>query len=383
MDPQDPLDIQELLDRIIGCLAYSTPSLLACSMVARSWAHPAQANLFRAPNFTTRDLTINLASSDVGLMKIYDILTYSPHLVPLVRDISLAAEWLQYETVERICSIAFTQLHTLWLDLPLHAPTRLLLQSFLGRIPLSRLSLMVWSGYQADYAAFLRSCPPIVRHLELAVESLPTAVHATQRHGIDQRSVITLKSLQWNWLGIDTLASAEDLDSIIYPFDVSQIEALSVHGYKAEFLRWSALPVSLIRILDLNIEHRDDWSTLNLSPFSNLRMLRICYMSPLSAPVVDTLKSLKHHQPLHTIVISMYYSQNHRLQYSNEYMELDSVLSTLTLDTLSTFELEQRRGWNPRVSEFFPLSIARGMFTTLYRSEELVIERWRELIDGL
>ncbi|KAK7017213.1 hypothetical protein R3P38DRAFT_2986016 [Favolaschia claudopus] len=84
MLPQNPFNVPELLDLCISCLE-SPSDLISCALVARSWVHPAQSSLFRAPAeaddfFISRDtMAENLADTLTAFPSPHSIRSGSSH----------------------------------------------------------------------------------------------------------------------------------------------------------------------------------------------------------------------------------------------------------------------------------------------------------------
>ncbi|KAK7042754.1 hypothetical protein R3P38DRAFT_2512151 [Favolaschia claudopus] len=357
MERHSPLDIPELLNYTMGFLEGSTSTLLQCALVARPWVNPAQLRLFRVPHLTNE----RISSNRFILRSFHDTLRSSPHLLGLVQELAITPDAQFHPNIVEInlvCGLAFTNLRTVKLDLqcPTKIRKQLQLASLMSHQMLRRLDLVV-SGSLAECASFLRRCSPTIRHIELSFFMSDAELLGLRRENRRMAAGGAITSLQlspWKNGPFTTLCTV-DLPSLVYPFELSQLKALSIRPGYGMTVGWdSNLSIDSIQMLD--IEVREQPNNLDLSIFPNLQILRI-HVGSFSAAVASTLQTVSRSQPpIHTIVIST--GQNLATIPSSLLQELDSVLASLPIASL---ELEQTNGWDPDAARFFPNLKSRNL----------------------
>ncbi|KAK6966517.1 hypothetical protein R3P38DRAFT_2672861 [Favolaschia claudopus] len=192
---RNPLYIQELLDRCIDFLAESTPSLLACALVARSWVYTAQSRIFRAPHVTLLEDHPS-REEDARLLDFQNTLIAFPHLVRHVHELCLSHS-LHNTTVEKLCNIPFSHLETLLLELTGHTDISWLKSSInplYSLRTLRSLSLDLTVGYPCA-VPLLEGFLPTIDHLEVFCYRWNRNVGPIPTTACERVSFIPLESL--------------------------------------------------------------------------------------------------------------------------------------------------------------------------------------------
>ncbi|KAK7007590.1 hypothetical protein R3P38DRAFT_3211967 [Favolaschia claudopus] len=324
MERHSPLDIPELLDYTMGFLEGSTSALLQCALVARSWVNPAQSRLFRVPHLTNERMSINTFI----LRSFHNTLRSSLRLLGLVEELAITPDGqfhLNIAEINLVCGLAYTNLRTVKLDLNASPPG-------------------------LDHPLFPRRMRVILAEM---LSDNPA-----------HRALVLV-----------------ELPSLVYPFELSQLKALSIRPGYGMTVGWdSSVSIDSIQILDIALlmDIGRGPSSLDLSIFPNLQILRIHDRS-FSPAVVSTLQTAARSQPpIHTIVIST--AQNLATIPSSFLEELHFLLASLPLASLN---LEQTDEWDPDAARFFPTLKSRNSFRTTYRLSEERDRWWRDSVDAL
>ncbi|KAF7342280.1 hypothetical protein MVEN_01816100 [Mycena venus] len=202
---QSPLELPELVDHGIGFLSDSTPELMAGALVARSWLHSAQAHPSATPQ------------SPVGVVAIENQIT----------DPTLA----------KIFNLGFTYLESVSIQVIHHLSDSLAiaLQPLFGVPSISTVKLHTPVVHLSTFIQIWESCSPAIRHLDLSAR-LRNSPHpgAVQDHLLDtserQASPIPLQSLRISFSRSHIYDKQTFISRALYPFDVSHLTALNVHG---------------------------------------------------------------------------------------------------------------------------------------------------------
>ncbi|KAK7006391.1 hypothetical protein R3P38DRAFT_1707923 [Favolaschia claudopus] len=334
------LRIQELLALCITSVSDSPRTLLNCSLVARSWVNAAQSELFRIAYLSGRP--------DRVARKFYNALLCSPHLAHYVRELSIGD---LPSLIQNFVHIPFTHLHTLRLAIYHVSVAFEIYRPLLSLPTLRTLHLQTFSGLSAS-VRFLALCPTI-QHLHLSCgedyeESPPNSPSVLSM----TPSVIRLISLQLEILAGELDAPQHDLGQAAwYPIDLSGLKALSIWG--SNLIIGDILPKATqenIRILDSN-----SWvGELDLSPFKNLRVLRLGMVECAESDVRRTLASISSSNLIQTVVLGL---SNGLLHYNkDECAHVDRILLSLaSRDIRVEFEFQlNARGAEEKVQEWFP-----------------------------
>ncbi|KAK7048903.1 hypothetical protein R3P38DRAFT_2871972 [Favolaschia claudopus] len=266
--PNNPLDVQELLDLCIDGVANSTRDLLACSVVAHRWRDSAQSHLFRAPHTRYRTYTNN-----TPLAKLLAALTANPSLLHHVRELHLVMHHPEYRrdrghesTLNAICQLPFPSLECLefitWWSIPDTFPL------ILGLPTLRDLRLIDRTPESSAFRHSWKHCGPSVTHLELVCGEVLTEASdaAAERQ-------IPLKSIRFTLTG-----SSGNIHSAMFaPLDLSQVKAFSINGSFS--LLWNKIGLGAsLQVLEIDFA-QSYGHPLDLSPFLHLSIFRIKFSS--------------------------------------------------------------------------------------------------------
>ncbi|KAK7000590.1 hypothetical protein R3P38DRAFT_2797223 [Favolaschia claudopus] len=385
-----PFDVPELLDQFIEYLGDSTSDLLSCAQVARAWTYGAQSRLFRAPHVSNRAFPTNGNT----ISHFCYALNTSPHLLNLVEELDLNLvrnAGADANSIKMISSLPFTRLGMLKTTLPSNEedlntadPLRLLVN-----LPSLRFLALDCSCPPALFVEFLKPCSPVVQHLELTFRDA--------LKGLEQPDTVLLawtrplKSLKLFLCDFDDCVEpAVRLDFTLGFLDLSQLGAFGIDAGVSS--PWNMIRKANLRILDMDTIA--DSAVIDLGEFPNLEYLRMViysYGRGLPTMLLPTLLTATQCKHLRTIVISL--AVPFTLE-SAEYTELDGVLTSLSLPTLSIVEFEQRHNasdndshqiveFNSELKTALPLLRARNMLRTASRSDVLMERRWQELVNTL
>ncbi|KAK7000601.1 hypothetical protein R3P38DRAFT_2561107, partial [Favolaschia claudopus] len=322
--------IPELLDYTIGFLEACTSALLQCALVARSWVNPAQnvalprSTSHKRKNFEQQIHTTEL-SQHLSLLsppsRSCGRTRYHPRR-------TIPSQYRRNQSRLRSRLQVHTNLRTVKLDLqcPIKIRRQLRLAPLVSHQMLRRLDLIMLSDWT-------------IRHIELSFCMLDAELRGLQLENRRIPACGAITSLQLSpWRnGPFTTLSKVDLPSLVYPFEISQLKALSIRPGYGMTVGWdSSVSIDSIKILDIELLMAIGPSSLELSIFRNLQILRI-HVGSFSPAVVSTLQTVSQSQPpIHTIVIST--GQDLATITSSLLEELDSVLASLPVASL---ELEQ------------------------------------------
>ncbi|KAJ7662702.1 hypothetical protein DFH06DRAFT_357066 [Mycena polygramma] len=134
----NPLAVQELVDHCLT-FVHATPDLRACALVSRSWAHPAQSQLFRERRIVWRS-----SQDDMRWMRFRRLLGTSPHLIPYIRYLAVAVPHTEVGMLSQICGFPFTHLASIYISIVgeiSHYIASTLQKLFRGRSVLRRVKL--------------------------------------------------------------------------------------------------------------------------------------------------------------------------------------------------------------------------------------------------
>ncbi|KAK6987491.1 hypothetical protein R3P38DRAFT_3291869 [Favolaschia claudopus] len=369
MPSQNPFKVPELLDLCISCLE-SPSDLISCALVARSWVHPAQSNLFRAPG-EADDFFI---SRDTMAENLADTLTAFPHLIRYVRVLRIEpSSDLSGFTLRGLCEIAFTHVDILTLNLHIvFTPTTIELLEPVLQLPTLRHLTMYSSSCYADTMRVLTLCSPSIKHLDLECWSGSTEA-VLPAPSERQAPSFRLTSLQL-FISDDLSFSERALWSSPLPFDVSAIKAIST-GIQSPF-PWHTIHRDLIQILELSMQE-DQNKPFDLSLFPNRRYLSFHNIPAQLSLLLPTLKTIQKTNPhsIHTITISL-------TSKPTACAELDLLLGKLG-SPLAAVEFELRDKLTANVERLFPRLVEQKMFRSIHRSPSLVEARWRDLVESV
>ncbi|KAK7018165.1 hypothetical protein R3P38DRAFT_2715364 [Favolaschia claudopus] len=374
MAVQNPLEVQELLDHCISFVSYSTTDLVSCASVARSWAQPAQSNLFRSPVFDVSR----------AIEKFYHALEASPHLAAYVHELDLAFDHHGILPIfHALCGLHFPQLEILRLNFGKvfwhpDSPHRIRQMLRLLASPrLRHVSLDVyWSG-GASCAHMLSNCSPTIQHLYLyggrwENESMTSDLLPN-----------SFKSLHLHLADFDSeFPRANDQPAQSFPFDSLNLEALAING---KSIPWHTIFKSNIQILSL--ENLQGSTDLNIALFPRLHMLLLDIDRWALLDVLAMLRTIKSENIIRTVVVSIYTDQTDELVLNM--WALDEALSSLPLTSLSAVEIEHIYwGREPlqnlaRLRSYFPRLLSRNLLRLSSRNHDSKAKRWQELVEQL
>ncbi|KAK7051955.1 hypothetical protein R3P38DRAFT_2857833 [Favolaschia claudopus] len=376
---QNPLEIPELFDRFIRLVAQKPEDptdldiadLQACSLVAHSWAHVAQSQLFRAPVHTNPSFSYK--SSVVA--KFSEALTSSPHLLEHVRQLRLDYRELPPDCLEKLSKHSFHHLQSLLLlignDSQTSPPPNAFPQP--SALPMLRhLSLQI-AGPFSLLGPIVQQFPPTIQHLSLFCIAWDTEGPSSDI--ASTTPLIQLKSARlnmWDNGNFRWFPPHRRLSS--YPFDFSQLKALAIRY--ASSIEWSAICTDKIEILDLHV--RDEGTAVDLTAFPNLRILRFDIDRHHIPPIVAaTLATITSDHEIHTVIISV--GEGPTAQAG--YIELDRILSSVQMPAIPAVEFQHKFKNAPNFAAFFPTLFANNLFHVV--SYNFTRQRWQELVDTL
>ncbi|KAK7000593.1 hypothetical protein R3P38DRAFT_3285397 [Favolaschia claudopus] len=322
--PQHPLYIFELLGHCLDFLDPASGDLCSCALVARLWVYPAQARLFRVP-FTTNKL---FSFRDSTALRFHDSLLNSPHLLPLVRELTF--KWMNYLTpgvFTQICRLNFTNLESLTIELRRSEDTLwqaiwdLLSARTLRSFALDLCHVGVLYPFRFPVSMWLLdNSSQGIEHFDLicADWSLEGYDPPSARALADPIYLTSIRLvLQWDRPQLDEFTLP-----MFYPFDLSKLRAISVIG-KGSF-PWNSLPKGSIELLAFTPgQHEEEIFDLSLLP--KLSVLRVSTSFEIGAVPLDLsrlLTTIKLGHRIETIVI---YLDPYIIQWA----ELDLALSSL------------------------------------------------------
>ncbi|KAJ7508981.1 hypothetical protein B0H11DRAFT_1963359 [Mycena galericulata] len=389
----NPLHIPELVEHCIGLLAENLYgrtrrlTLMSCALVARSWVNAAQSALLRAPHITNH-LLLDEDQSERRLVQFHETLHNFPHLTHHVRDLSLDVIvdcLITQTTLDNICALPFTHLESVSLLLRKDLEYESALQQLFSHPTLLRVKLDTTVYNLRFFADVWNRCSPTIRHLELfAWFSL---WHPHWRRDDPTCSVpIQLESLQMAFARDEGLAYLKDADVYpwaLYPFDLSNLKALSIRDQKGVPVERF---VKTIRVLDIYDTAGEQ--AIDLSTFPNLSVLRISLNESISPTMLSTLSTVAS-SSIRTVIIDLDFydrSQGYCCSLSkSEYPMLDAMLSTLFVHNPPTIEFEvtvDQNSTHETVMKSFPALRARDMLRVVRRREDVSDTWWKDLVDS-
>ncbi|KAK6980910.1 hypothetical protein R3P38DRAFT_3116707 [Favolaschia claudopus] len=378
MSSRTPLDIPELLGNCLISLADHPGTLLACSLVARSWVDTTQSLLFRAPHRTAHTFSY----SDDAVLCFCDALNCSYRLIRHVRELSIIESEIQVSTLQMLCSIPFTRLEIL--SVAANDPPQLagICRPLLALPSLQTLNLTTGSRF-APCLHFLTLCPSI-QHLRLLYDgpddeppTLPLQAHP-----------IRLKSLSLNFLHHTDYVRPQSLHPTAFPLvDLSNLKALEI--VEEKYIDWQTLSLATRQSIKFYDVHLWDSPGINLSLFPNLSVLRIVGTGETWSPIISTLRTLSDTEPprqsIQTLVLNV---QSMDMQFERDNCApLDRLLCSATLSRAG-IQFEMDSEWNNNALEeslrkAFLAVVAQKRFQIVSRSWAMR-QSWRkDVIDSL
>ncbi|KAJ7033569.1 hypothetical protein C8F04DRAFT_1104343 [Mycena alexandri] len=369
----NPLRVPELLTQCIGHLrADSTPDLPHCALVARAWVYPAQAHLFRALIFVGRGF---YKPQSLNWAQFQKIIGTSPHLIQHVRQLTIFFGRVDIGTLSELSDFRFTHLENLdsryYDDSSLQyvlAHQKLLSLDTLrsvklkveGSLPEPEIFLKIWDSCRS----------PLLKRLELELGG-PLPLSASSALPITSRAApVALNVLRMTGGGIIDIRLA----SMFYAWNLTSLKALWLDG--SFIVAWMEIPLLIPAIEVLSIILRSSDIDLDLSSFPNLSVLRVHVHHRL-----ETTRDIFRHI-LSTIAPS---SHIHTFMFSFLRLdpliaaEVDSILSTLTLEHTHKVEVELYPRDLSTVPVHFPGLTARNMLH--YGNQNY--SWWENMIDTL
>ncbi|KAK7051701.1 hypothetical protein R3P38DRAFT_3593637 [Favolaschia claudopus] len=380
MPQQSPLEIPELLDRCINFVTRSelhirldAPDLLACSLVARSWVHPAQSQLFRAPIHTNP----NLFFQPSVVQKFWAALLASPHLLQHVRLLSVDYSALPPHCLELLCRELLTRLESLMIRVENGSQTSPTPDTFPkpSTLPALRHLSLDLVGPFSLLDSIVQHFPSTIEHLDLNCTAwdseIPSDIASTA-------PLIQLKSARLNMRGNDDFVWFPlHPGGSSYPFDFSQLKALAI--FYAPPIDLSVIPTNRIEILDLHVMYVNP--PVDLTAFPMLQILRFGIgRSTISSIVAETLSTVTSQHRIRTIIIAV---ERYRSGQAASYAELDSLIASMPMPSLPAVELEHsfQFHYKPDFVQYFPTLVSKNLFRVV--SYDFVRECWQALVNQL
>ncbi|KAJ7662635.1 hypothetical protein DFH06DRAFT_356558 [Mycena polygramma] len=370
----NPFDIQELVDQFIDHLKSSHQDLTSCALTARSWTDRAQSHLFHAPHVTNPSLW----DTEASIMRFYDVLRTSPHLVCHVRHMEIDTSAATIGSVAKICDFPFTHLERVSVvarKAPFAIQGATALQQLFSLPTVSHVQVCT-PLLHLDTFLTLWERRPGIRHLALrplAVGHEPADVDVLSEYR-GRAPLIQLHSL---CLQLER-DRADIYRSILHIFDVSHLTALSIRDDMS--VPWEQFTAPRIEFLDLVVNHRG--AVMDLSRFPNLARLRMGpggYVDAI-AKIISTVTSTHH---IATVTLDM----SQQSVWGTQCAQLDSALGAFRLPMRQppVVEFEMRKttsGVNEKVILFFRSSASRDMIRFIFRSKGSQ-SWWENVVDTL
>ncbi|KAK6974130.1 hypothetical protein R3P38DRAFT_3134144 [Favolaschia claudopus] len=379
---ESPLNIPELLDLCMRSLAGSTPDLLNCALVARSWVVPAQKQIFYSPRATNGRI-YTTESVSVGLN---EALCSNPRLVTYVGAIDLCVGDLlgftKLATFAKLCAHDFTQLRSLVLYILCEVPTDDL-QRILSSPSLRFLKLVVvYPKPPADMyfpppSHFLVHCSPALRHVDL----MYTPTGPPPDNLLD--AFIPVKSARLDH---------SVLPSWLYPFDLSELKALALE--KITSIPWDLFPIQNLQILEIGASN--ELAPVELSSLPSLELLRFNLPACIPQMISTSLATMPRSSKIHTILLS--YTPNRDAPPNEldmaDFEVIDDILAGLELslhpivefeyhvESHDTFNLRRAKRWEAKLKDAFQIAVSRNRFRFVMRNgtQDEVFHWWRDLV---
>ncbi|KAJ6607633.1 hypothetical protein B0H10DRAFT_1956074 [Mycena sp. CBHHK59/15] len=340
--------VAELVDHCVGFVD-SPRSLIACALVARSWADAAQSRLLRAPHVMNYSLSLGLDRSWLPLL---DALCSSPHLIRHVRELELKRGYhmqaLTQTTVKRICNLPFTDLNsvTLFMEESISGPEALELQQLFSLPSLRYVRLRTDITDPSTFAEIWIRCSASIQHLDLTASF---ANFAPAPPPSLRRNPTRLASLRLMFLGGRQCNQEELYFWALHPFDLSHLKALSAHHEGG--VLWSAFAAAKIQYLDLDTAFSPKIAdgALDLSMFPSLSFLRISPVDCRAPALLAAMSTVTASHHIGTIAIDLgsfvlrgliRNGTGYGLLGMTECIQFDSTISTLPMSQMPTVEFE-------------------------------------------
>ncbi|KAJ7654910.1 hypothetical protein B0H17DRAFT_1338141 [Mycena rosella] len=169
------LGIQEILDHTIDYLSDSPYDLTSCTLVATSWVSRAQRHIYRHLDLTP-DADSGGDAVEIKLHRLTHTLERAPHLVPLIRDVSVP---LNSPILPELACLPLTHLAELRLECtsypwaaPAQRSTIAPLQTLLRRPSLFRVLLWGYLEPISILDVYFEGCSRNIQQLRLALDNL-------------------------------------------------------------------------------------------------------------------------------------------------------------------------------------------------------------------
>ncbi|KAJ7453861.1 hypothetical protein FB451DRAFT_665770 [Mycena latifolia] len=358
---QSPFDLGELVQRCIEFLGNSDSDLRACALVSRSWVYGAQSCIFRDIRFTSYS-----DDTESAWNRLQQILHRSPHLVHHIRQLHLKSGAVSDAAFSTICSLPFTQLSYVDIDLTDDVPGLgvTTVEQLLSLTSLRRLRIVTPPLVTVNELFQLWDrCSHNIRHLELAYlqpsgalmdsfpprRSTPIALHS-----------LRIPSLRYiaDWLMHNRC-----------PLDISHLKILSLPRTTGDVLRFRAT-----QVLDMGVADYCDVIDLTLLP--SLALVRMAVLPQGLQVALDILSTIPTPNCMQKIVI-------HTTLINRGFAgRLESQLESLSMHPVITLELEIdsiRGGLTVNnLDEYFPHLTSRNMVRVVEHERN-----WFENFTGL
>ncbi|KAJ7677164.1 hypothetical protein B0H17DRAFT_1139811 [Mycena rosella] len=272
----NPLYIQELLDRCIDFLDASNPALRACSLVNRSWVHPAQARIFS--EIKLEDPRTSLESLHIRVSGLLSLMDGSQHLIRYISTLHMSNRAMPSpDHFVRICSFPFIRLSSLkiWhLDrLAPDSEVSVAIQRMLALPTLRSLHFACRFTDRKHFLGMWANCSSNITDLALSCRIEDDRAAPSGGPGPAAQRHIVLASFQANEIE-DILWWLEDPHC---PFNFTRLRALL--GAGTEILQHGILApvVKTVEVFDVTSKRSD------LSAFTRLAVLQ--FRMPLWDPL--------------------------------------------------------------------------------------------------
>ncbi|KAJ7617115.1 hypothetical protein FB45DRAFT_933465 [Roridomyces roridus] len=326
-----PLDVPELLDRCIHWLEKDHPALRICSLVHRTWLHPARSRLFRAADLTTRsgssaDPTVLFSRC----MRLLDVLRSSPHIVQHIRRLDINAKALATE-FDSVADLPFAHVRQLVIR-STSVETAAGIQRLVGIPTLEHLEI---NSTYTDFGVWFASCSPALRCVELHFSAPEVELEG---HTCTRRVPLhALKLFPYASQNSDPVSSVSNLIHSLCIFDFSRLKILSTDA-RAEIIEAMTPFCGEVEVFELRVNLGFS-PTLSFSSFPNLRELYLDLRSTRALPSLFTcLCSIPPSNNITRIVITAQKRILKRLS-GDLLSTLDATLSSLDLPHLTSVHL--------------------------------------------
>ncbi|KAK7000612.1 hypothetical protein R3P38DRAFT_2651434 [Favolaschia claudopus] len=368
--PQRALEIVELIERCLDFVDPGSGDLTSCALVARPWLYPSQSRLFRAPSLTNILISVN----DRTALEFHDSLFHSPHLLPLVRELSfIFMLHLSSDIFTKICRLDFPNLESFSVE-----PTHERLWEGLRQLSSTKTIHFFCLDYmQEPHSSFmfpasmagLSNCSRAIEHLDLFVTRW-----SLEGYNPNPTAPIYLTSirlgLQWN-----SFTPTPFTLSAFYPFNLSKLRAISVMGQGS--FPWNSLPKGRLELLSFTPgKHQEEITDLSLLP--KLSMLRASTDPSIDLlPICQLLATMKPGHQIHTIILFLGRLEGFEMQ-SPGWDKLDLALTSLA-SPAPAIELEFHKAIPPMetLSGLLPKVLSQTTpKVRIFRSSYQIEQRW-------